>query len=453
MEEGQRMIAEAVAACPACIAEAVRSPARIAAGSDGDGATPGLQDRVAPDHADSGGADRFDAGLQRVPPLLERLREASESRGVGDTAAAAAREALRKAFAAVTLSPQGMDWLAAHLQALLDELRTLDRSARDLCGEPMAPRRDEILSLLSGTGPASQRLDALVSAGRIDATRFPPAELRSLLGRVDAIERRAGMPLQELRSLGRQLAIGRERIRRARDTLVHSNLRLVISVARRYRHQGLALSDLVQEGNIGLIRAVDKFQYRRGFKFSTYAHWWIRQAITRSIQDKALTIRVPAHMRERLNKLLRAERELHREQGRAPRAAELGARIGVSAQQVQAMRQMSKPVSSLDAPLADVDDGTLGDLIEDSGAGSPVQIAIAEGMKSQVKAMLAVLKPKEAEVLALRFGIDADRVQTLAEIGERFAVSRERVRQIETAAIRKLQVHGLAEHLRDFVRD
>jgi RNA polymerase primary sigma factor len=242
-------------------------------------------------------------------------------------------------------------------------------------------------------------------------------------------------------------------VRKARDTLVNGNLRLVISVAKKYCNRGLPIADLIQEGNIGLMRAVDKFEYRRGFKFSTYAHWWIRQAVTRAIQDKSHSIRVPVHMMERINKLRRAALDISLEHGRQARADELAERLNLSEQQVHEMHRIAKDTVSLQTPLREREDGYLGDTIEDNQTRSPMDAAVDTGLQTHVRGLLEVLTPREAEVLALRHGIGTEREHTLSEIGEVFGVSRERVRQIQAQALKKVQQEGLAEHLRAFVTD
>jgi RNA polymerase primary sigma factor len=447
MEEGEGMIAEAVTACPGVIDEVLRLYERVCQGHM---AREELFDEagteVRPD-----GADRSATLFEQVRALHEQVRKAQAREGIADVSALDAHGRLRDVAARLPLSSAAVNRLAGSLDLWLAEMHGMERSILHICVQRMGMSRHQVLRHLGSDGGATARVGTLLARAQVRGVpENPTAELDSLLEQLIGIEVRAGLPLDELRALGRHLARGRARIRQARDALVQGNLRLVVSVAGKYRNRGLSFADLIQEGNIGLMRAVDKFDYRRGFKFSTYAHWWIRQAVTRAIQDKARTIRVPVHMLERIGRLHRAALQIHREQGRNPRPREMAEQLGISERQVRDMQQMARLPISLHVPLGDDSDGELGDLIEDPRHESPDEVVAAEGLQARVRDMLGALNPREAEVLALRFGIGSGREQSLAEIGKRFGISRERIRQIEGEALRKLTEQGLAEPLRDF---
>jgi RNA polymerase primary sigma factor len=247
------------------------------------------------------------------------------------------------------------------------------------------------------------------------------------------------------------MSIGEAKARRAKKEMVEANLRLVISIAKKYTNRGLQFLDLIQEGNIGLMKAVDKFEYRRGYKFSTYATWWIRQAITRSIADQARTIRIPVHMIETINKINRVSRQMLQEMGREPSPEELGERLEMPEDKVRKVLKIAKEPISMETPIGDDEDSHLGDFIEDTTITSPVDAATAEGLREATREVLANLTPREAKVLRMRFGIDMNTDHTLEEVGKQFDVTRERIRQIEAKALRKLRHPSRSEHLRSFL--
>jgi RNA polymerase primary sigma factor len=266
---------------------------------------------------------------------------------------------------------------------------------------------------------------------------------------VRALERQAGLPRRQLQTLLVEIEDSDRLVRRAKKELMEANLRLVVSVAKRYLGSDLSLLDLIQEGNIGLMKAVDRFQYRRGFKFSTYATWWIRQAITRAIADHSRTIRIPVHMVETLNRISRVNRAMVNELGREPTPEELAQRTGVPAKKVRLILESSRKPLSLETPIGE--DSELGDFLEDKSAGSPNDTLLTHDLTTQVERALAMLSPKEKEILRLRFGIGEEGEHTLEEVGRRFAVTRERIRQIEAKALRKLRHPLRGRNLRAFV--
>ena len=278
-------------------------------------------------------------------------------------------------------------------------------------------------------------------------------EVLQYQGRIQQHEQNLGMSIDQMKVVARNMSVGEAKARRAKKEMVEANLRLVISIAKKYTNRGLQFLDLIQEGNIGLMKAVDKFEYRRGYKFSTYATWWIRQAITRSIADQARTIRIPVHMIETINKINRVSRQLLQEMGREPTPEELGERLEMDEVKVRKVLKIAKEPISMETPIGDDEDSHLGDFIEDSSLSSPVDEATAQGLKEATREVLANLTEREAKVLKMRFGIDMSTDHTLEEVGKQFDVTRERIRQIEAKALRKLRHPSRSEHLRSFLEN
>jgi RNA polymerase primary sigma factor len=269
--------------------------------------------------------------------------------------------------------------------------------------------------------------------------------------KLKALSKITELSVLEIKDINRRISLGEAKARRAKKDMVEANLRLVISIAKKYTNRGLQFLDLIQEGNIGLMKAVDKFEYRRGYKFSTYATWWIRQAITRSIADQARTIRIPVHMIETINKLNRVSRQMLQEMGREPTPEELGERMEMPEEKVRRVLKIAKEPISMETPIGDDEDSHLGDFIEDNTIGSPVDLATGEGLREATKDVLGGLTARESKVLRMRFGIDMNTDHTLEEVGKQFDVTRERIRQIEAKALRKLRHPSRSEHLRSFL--
>ena len=276
-------------------------------------------------------------------------------------------------------------------------------------------------------------------------------DIQRLQRRIAQVEEQSGLTVTEIKEINRRMSMGEARARRAKKEMVEANLRLVISIAKKYTNRGLQFLDLIQEGNIGLMKAVDKFEYRRGYKFSTYATWWIRQAITRSIADQARTIRIPVHMIETINKLNRISRQMLQEMGREPTPEELGERMDMPEDKVRKVLKIAKEPISMETPIGDDEDSHLGDFIEDNTIHSPVDAATGQGLQEATKEVLAGLTAREAKVLRMRFGIDMNTDHTLEEVGKQFDVTRERIRQIEAKALRKLRHPTRSDYLRSFL--
>jgi RNA polymerase primary sigma factor len=276
-------------------------------------------------------------------------------------------------------------------------------------------------------------------------------EIQRLQRQIGNVEEATGLTIAEIKEINRRMSMGEARARRAKKEMVEANLRLVISIAKKYTNRGLQFLDLIQEGNIGLMKAVDKFEYRRGYKFSTYATWWIRQAITRSIADQARTIRIPVHMIETINKLNRISRQMLQEMGREPTPEELGERMDMPEDKVRKVLKIAKEPISMETPIGDDEDSHLGDFIEDLTIASPIDAATEEGLTEATREVLGGLTAREAKVLRMRFGIDMNTDHTLEEVGKQFDVTRERIRQIEAKALRKLRHPTRSDYLRSFL--
>ncbi|HYH55648.1 MAG TPA: RNA polymerase sigma factor RpoD, partial [Anseongella sp.] len=266
-----------------------------------------------------------------------------------------------------------------------------------------------------------------------------------------ALQKQVGIPLRELKEINRRMSTGEAKARRAKREMTEANLRLVISIAKKYTNRGLQFLDLIQEGNIGLMKAVDKFEYRRGYKFSTYATWWIRQAITRSIADQARTIRIPVHMIETINKMNRISRQILQETGQEPEPAVLAQKMEMPEEKIRKILKISKEPISMETPIGDDEDSHLGDFIEDAATMAPADAAVYASLRDVTKDILDSLTPREAKVLRMRFGIEMNTDHTLEEVGKQFDVTRERIRQIEAKALRKLRHPSRSERLRSFL--
>ncbi|MFP5506068.1 MAG: RNA polymerase sigma factor RpoD [Gammaproteobacteria bacterium] len=363
------------------------------------------------------------------------------------------RAALSEIFMTFKLVPRIVDEMTVGLRDMVERIRSHERVIMDICvNRAQMPRKDFITSFPDNETNL-QWLDKQIKGGHkysADLDQYRD-DIRRAQNRLVTIEQETGQAISDIKDINRRMSIGEAKARRAKKEMVEANLRLVISIAKKYTNRGLQFLDLIQEGNIGLMKAVDKFEYRRGYKFSTYATWWIRQAITRSIADQARTIRIPVHMIETINKLNRISRQMLQEMGREPTPEELAERMVMPEDKVRKVLKIAKEPISMETPIGDDEDSHLGDFIEDTSIMSPVDAAAVEGLREATQMVLAGLTPREAKVLRMRFGIDMNTDHTLEEVGKQFDVTRERIRQIEAKALRKLRHPSRSETLRSFL--
>ena len=351
------------------------------------------------------------------------------------------------------LAPKLFDALVRNLRDVVSIIRNQERMVMQICVRDAGMPRKDFLSSFPKSETDMSWIDKHIRAKRKHSSIL--AKLKDDILRAQrkliAVEVATRLSIVEIKEINRQISIGEAKARRAKKEMVEANLRLVISIAKKYTNRGLQFLDLIQEGNIGLMKAVDKFEYRRGYKFSTYATWWIRQAITRSIADQARTIRIPVHMIETINKLNRISRQMLQEMGREPLPDELAERMEMPEDKVRKVLKIAKEPISMETPIGDDEDSHLGDFIEDQTVHSPVDSATTSGLKETTHSVLAGLTPREAKVLRMRFGIDMNTDHTLEEVGKQFDVTRERIRQIEAKALRKLRHPTRSDQLRSFL--
>ncbi|NQD36397.1 RNA polymerase sigma factor RpoD [Permianibacter sp. IMCC34836] len=365
----------------------------------------------------------------------------------------AAMTELGDLFMQLKLVPKQFDRLVHKTRKLMDHVRTQERLIMRLsCDKSGMPRKAFIASF-PGNETNTKWLDAHLKAKSEfrDKLEANAEDIIRAQKKLAQIEEETHLAVLDIKELNRRMSIGEAKARRAKKEMVEANLRLVISIAKKYTNRGLQFLDLIQEGNIGLMKAVDKFEYRRGYKFSTYATWWIRQAITRSIADQARTIRIPVHMIETINKLNRVSRQMLQEQGREPTPDELAIRMEMPEDKIRKVLKIAKEPISMETPIGDDEDSHLGDFIEDTATESPVDVAMAESLREATREVLGGLTAREAKVLRMRFGIDMPTDHTLEEVGKQFDVTRERIRQIEAKALRKLRHPSRSERLRSFL--
>ena len=418
-------------------------------------AQPGIKKEDDEEKEEDLGPDPAEAN-KRMKSIFRRhkkLVELIDAEGASAKKVITANDKLTAELAEILLAPKLFEKLVNNLRGTITNIRTMERQIMMICVKQAGMQRKDFIASFPKNETNLQWLDKHIRAKRKYSStlaKMQPEILRSQ-NKLIAIEKKTHLSIATIKDINRKMSIGEAKARRAKKEMVEANLRLVISIAKKYTNRGLQFLDLIQEGNIGLMKAVDKFEYRRGYKFSTYATWWIRQAITRSIADQARTIRIPVHMIETINKLNRISRQMLQEMGREPLPEELAERMEMPEEKVRKVLKIAKEPISMETPIGDDEDSHLGDFIEDPTVTSPVESATGAGLKETTGDVLAGLTPREAKVLRMRFGIEMNTDHTLEEVGKQFDVTRERIRQIEAKALRKLRHPSRSDQLRSFL--
>jgi RNA polymerase primary sigma factor len=484
IEDGIRQSTEAIATCPATIVEVIRMMDMVEADQMRltdlivDFVDPNAVDEPFPPPAmsaeegevdeneeneneggvngeDEGGPDREEALARfgRIRKLQAAMTKAIEKKGYDSPDVAKAQAKLAEEFLQIRFTSKQINRLVEQVRMLVDQAREQEKVIMDfVVGKARVPRKSFLKSFPGNeTNPRWIKKITKAGEGSVDLIERNADAILSSQNKLGQIQTRAGLSIGDLKEVNRRMSIGEAKARRAKKEMVEANLRLVISIAKKYTNRGLQFLDLIQEGNIGLMKAVDKFEYRRGYKFSTYATWWIRQAITRSIADQARTIRIPVHMIETINKLNRISRQMLQEMGREATPEELAQRMDMPEDKIRKVLKIAKEPISMETPIGDDEDSHLGDFVEDVNIIAPADAATSAGLKAATMEILETLTPREAKVLRMRFGIGMNTDHTLEEVGKQFDVTRERIRQIEAKALRKLRHPSRSEHLRSFL--
>ena len=382
-----------------------------------------------------------------------KTSEAIKKYGRGHKKAQKEIENLSEIFKQFRLVAKQFDILVNNMRSMMDRVRAHERVIMKICVEQCKMPKKQFMNYFTGNENNMDWYNKALTSKSAFAANLKDFEeqIAAQVNLLQQIETETNLSIEQIKDINRRMSIGEAKARRAKKEMVEANLRLVISIAKKYTNRGLQFLDLIQEGNIGLMKAVDKFEYRRGYKFSTYATWWIRQAITRSIADQARTIRIPVHMIETINKLNRISRQMLQEIGREPTPEELSERMQMPEDKIRKVLKIAKEPISMETPVGDDEDSHLGDFIEDTALEQPLDAATSESLRSATRDILSGLTPREAKVLRMRFGIDMNTDHTLEEVGKQFDVTRERIRQIEAKALRKLRHPSRSDVLRSFL--
>jgi len=397
--------------------------------------------------------EEVDAKFEQMAKLYKKFLQLQDKHGPGHANAIKVMDDMAYIFKRIKYPAKMVDHLVDRLRYVVSQTRDLERMILQMAVAQAKMPKSIFLKSFTENEANPKWLTPILKGTQkwVPALNEYAPEIRAVQVKLARLEKEARLTIADLKDINRTMSIGEAKARRAKKEMVEANLRLVISIAKKYTNRGLQFLDLIQEGNIGLMKAVDKFEYRRGYKFSTYATWWIRQAITRSIADQARTIRIPVHMIETINKLNRISRQMLQEMGREPVPEELAERMEMPEDKVRKVLKIAKEPISMETPIGDDEDSHLGDFIEDANISSPVDSATGSGLTGTVQGVLAGLTPREAKVLRMRFGIDMNTDHTLEEVGKQFDVTRERIRQIEAKALRKLRHPTRSEQLRSFL--
>jgi RNA polymerase primary sigma factor len=389
----------------------------------------------------------------RIRRLYEKMQRVLESKGSKDKDYLRVRDQISAELMTIRFTARTVERLCDSVRSLVDHIRSHERQIHDVSVYKAQMPRQHFIKVFVGTEGSRRWLTGEINAGNPwseSLARVEPTILE-MLSKIQGVQQKIGIPIRDLKEINKQMSTGEAKARRAKREMTEANLRLVISIAKKYTNRGLQFLDLIQEGNIGLMKAVDKFEYRRGYKFSTYATWWIRQAITRSIADQARTIRIPVHMIETINKMNRISRQILQETGQEPDPATLAQKMEMPEEKIRKILKISKEPISMETPIGDDDDSHLGDFIEDQSTLAPNDAAMYASLREVTKEVLDTLTPREAKVLRMRFGIEMNTDHTLEEVGKQFDVTRERIRQIEAKALRKLRHPSRSERLKSFL--
>jgi RNA polymerase primary sigma factor len=480
IEDGLKHMIIAISACPTTIVEIIDSVSRVArdemridelidglidpnASSEIEALAEDEVAEIEADEEDDGSAAIAASLLKLKEEALERftvifhlhekMRVALAKKGSQDRAYLKLQQQITAELMNIRFTAKTTERLCDSVRGIVDDIRKHERKILHLCVDKSHMPRQHFIKMFPGNETNLDWLKHEIASAKVygaQLLRAAPAIIEEQQKLID-MQARIGIPLKEIKDINKQMSTGEAKSRRAKREMTEANLRLVISIAKKYTNRGLQFLDLIQEGNIGLMKAVDKFEYRRGYKFSTYATWWIRQAITRSIADQARTIRIPVHMIETINKMNRISRQILQETGAEPDPATLAIKMEMPEEKIRKILKISKEPISMETPIGDDDDSHLGDFIEDSATLAPADAALYSGLREVTKEILDSLTPREAKVLRMRFGIEMNTDHTLEEVGKQFDVTRERIRQIEAKALRKLRHPSRSEKLRSFL--